>query len=104
MERDRLYEFGRCQHWRKIKKQPVSRRQPRGDVFPVRNLFLFVGRKIRLPSRRRAFLAWGSGDCLDLLFLGLLLLPIALLFASGHGSLLSVDDRLSSGFSKSSLS
>jgi hypothetical protein len=28
-------------------------------------LFLFAGREVRLPSRRRALLARGSGDCLD---------------------------------------
>jgi hypothetical protein len=33
-------------------------------------------------------LAWGSGHCLDLFFLRLLLLPIASLFASGHVGLL----------------
>src|SRR6516162_7082220 len=58
-------------------------------------LFLFVGREVRLPSRRRALLAWGSGDCLDLFFLGLLLLPIASLFASGHVNLLWSIRRLS---------
>jgi hypothetical protein len=51
-------------------------------------LFLLAGHEVRLPSRRRALLAWGSGDCLDLFFLRLLLLPIASLFASGHVSLL----------------
>ena len=51
-------------------------------------LFLFAGREVRLPSRRRALLAWGGGDCLDLFFLRLLLLPIASLLTSGHVSLL----------------
>ena len=51
-------------------------------------LFLFAGREVRLPSRRRALLAWGSGDRLVLFFLRLLFLPIASLFASGHVSLL----------------
>ena len=51
-------------------------------------LFLFAGREVRLPSRRLALLAWGSGNCLGLFLLGLLLLPIASLFASGHVSLL----------------
>src|SRR6516225_9059250 len=58
-------------------------------------LFLFTGRQVRLPSRRRALLAWGGGDCLDLFFLGLLLLPIAFLFASGHVNLLWSIRRLS---------
>src|SRR6516225_6125872 len=40
-------------------------------------LFLFAGREVRLPSRRRALLARGSGDRLDLFFFRLLLLPIA---------------------------
>ena len=56
-------------------------------------LFLFAGREVRLPSRRRALLAWGSGDCLDFFFLRLLLLPIASLFAPGHVSIL----RLTTG-------
>src|SRR6516165_12355296 len=51
-------------------------------------LFLFAGREVRLPSRGRALLAWGSGDRLVLFFLRLLFLPIASLFASGHISLL----------------
>ena len=51
-------------------------------------LFLFAGREVRLPSRRLALLAWGSGNCFGLFFLRLLLLPIASLFASGHVSLL----------------
>ena len=51
-------------------------------------LFLFAGREVRLPSRRRALLAWRCGDCLDLFLLRLPLLPIAPLFASGHVSLL----------------
>ena len=51
-------------------------------------LFLFAGREVRLPSRGRALLAWGSGDRLVLFFLRLLFLPIASLFASGHVSLL----------------
>ena len=55
-------------------------------------LFLFVGREVRLPSRRRALLAWGSGDCLNLF---LLPLPIASLFASGHVNLLWLMNRLS---------
>jgi len=58
-------------------------------------LFLFVGREVRLPSRRRTLLAWGSGDCLDLFFLRLLLLPIAFLFASGHVNLLWLMNTLS---------
>jgi len=33
-------------------------------------LFLFAGREVRLPSRRRALLAWGGGYCLDFSFLG----------------------------------
>src|SRR6516162_1154362 len=56
-------------------------------------LFLFAGREVRLPSRRRALLAWGSGDCLDLFFLRLLLLPIASLFAFGHVNLLWLMNR-----------
>jgi hypothetical protein len=58
-------------------------------------LFLFAGREVRLPSRRRALLAWGSGDCLDFFFLRLLLLPIASLFAFGHVNLLWLMNRLS---------
>ena len=58
-------------------------------------LFLFAGREVGLPSRRRAFLAWGSGDYLDLFFLGFLFLPIAFLFASGHVNLLWLMNRLS---------
>jgi hypothetical protein len=56
-------------------------------------LFLFAGREVRLPSRRRALLARGSGDRLDLFFFRLLLLPIASLFASGHGDLPLVDEQ-----------
>jgi len=58
-------------------------------------LFLFAGREVGLPSRRRAFLAWGSGDYLDLFFLGFLFLPIAFLFASGHVNLPWLTNRLS---------
>jgi hypothetical protein len=58
-------------------------------------LFLFAGREVRLPSRRRALLAWGSGDCFDLFFLGLLLFPIASLLASGDVNLLWSINRLS---------
>src|SRR6516162_9858751 len=57
-------------------------------------LFLFAGREVRLPSRRRTLLAWGSGDCLDLFFLRLLPLPIASLFASGHVNPLWLMNRL----------
>ena len=58
-------------------------------------LFLFAGREVRLPSRSRALLARGSRDCLDRCFFGLLLLPIASLFASGHVNLLWLMNRLS---------
>jgi len=51
-------------------------------------LLLFAGREIGLPSRRRALLARGSRDWLDLLFLRLFLFAIASLLTSGHVSLL----------------
>src|SRR3974390_610800 len=63
-------------------------------------LFLFVGREVRLPSRRRTLLAWGSGDCLDLFFLRLFFLPIAFLFSSGHVNLLWLMKTLSQPFQR----
>src|SRR6266852_2282353 len=64
-----------------------SRRSRRSD--PLRKariaLFLLAGTDVRLPSR--GLLAWRRGNGLDLLFLGFLGFPIALLLAFGHGGL-----------------
>ena len=56
----------------------------------VASLFLFGGTERWLPSRR--LLARRRGNCLDLLFFGLLGLSIALLLAFGHADLPGVDD------------
>ena len=55
----------------------------------MQKLFLLAGTEGRLPAR--SLLAWRSGNCLDLLFLGFLRLPITLLLFA-HAGLLKFDD------------
>jgi len=52
------------------------------DASAIAALFLLAGILGRLPSA--GLLARCGGNCLDLLFLGLLLFPIASLLAFGH--------------------
>src|SRR5579864_6602782 len=59
-----------------------SRRSDRPANAPI-PLFLLAGADVRLPSR--GLLARRRGNGLDLLFLGFLGFPIALLLAFGHG-------------------
>src|SRR5271165_2587108 len=61
-----------CAHGRAAGADATKR--PSRQCIGRRELFLFAGIQGRLPCR--GLLAWRGGNCLDLLFFGLLGLPI----------------------------